>query len=449
MLRHQTHRPQRRSIPSLALGFIAAVALNAQNPPPAPAAANGPMLTLQQAEQMALTNHPQIQAAQHEAAYSNQQIVINRSAYYPQITGDATGSQGNDNGRIGAGELQASRLWDRFSPGVVATQLITDSGRTPSLVASAKLQAQASQQDVQTSRYDVLLSVNRAYFGLLKAQEVVKVAEKTVEARQLLDDQVTEMAKNQLRSQLDVAEADVTVLQAKQLLLAAQDAVQEARAELGRTLGSDQPANYDLADVNLPPSPPTTVDTLLMQAIANRPELASLRFSSDAAKKFAEAEKDLSKPTVSAVATGGFIPFINNVTSSPIPAEYEGIAANLSIPIFNGHLFAARREAAQERSLEADQKLRDEQERIFRDVRQAWSGAITAYQLIDVTAQLQRAADLALNLANGRYRLQLASIVELTTSQLNATDAQIQNLNAKYDYATQYAVLQYTTGQLR
>lgn len=66
-------------------------------------AQTAPTLNLQQAEQMALQNHPQIQAAQHEAAYSSQQVTINRSAYYPQITGDLTGTQGNANSRVGAG----------------------------------------------------------------------------------------------------------------------------------------------------------------------------------------------------------------------------------------------------------------------------------------------------------------------------------------------------------
>ena len=54
--------------------FIAApvllpVALFAQAPP---------LLTLQQAEEMAIKNHPQIQAAQNEVNFANQQIVINR-----------------------------------------------------------------------------------------------------------------------------------------------------------------------------------------------------------------------------------------------------------------------------------------------------------------------------------------------------------------------------------
>ena len=38
-----------------------------------------PMLTLQQAEAMAIKNHPQIQAAQNEVNFANQQIVINRA----------------------------------------------------------------------------------------------------------------------------------------------------------------------------------------------------------------------------------------------------------------------------------------------------------------------------------------------------------------------------------
>lgn len=439
IMEEKTRRILRLTRPAL-FGCCLAL-LRAQTPPPT--------LTLQQAERMALQNHPQIQAAQHEANYSDQQIVINRAGFYPQVTADGTGSQGNDNSRIGAGSLEASRLFDRLGVGGVVNQLITDFGRTSNLVASSRFQAQASQQNVIASRYDVLLALNRAYFNVLRGQQVVKVAEKTVEARQTTDNQITELARNQLRSQLDVAEADVTVLKAKQILLAAQNAVTEAKAELGRAMGLDQSADYTLADVVLPPGPPATVDALINQAIASRPELASLKASRDAANKFAEAEKDLSKPTVSAIAVGGFIPLVKQEGSTPIPKEYEGVGANISVPVFNGHLFAARHVAAQERALEADQRLRDQQERILRDVRAAWSGSITTYQMIDVTAATLRAASQELELANGRYQYQLASIVELTTAQLDETSAEIDNVNAKYDYEIQYAVMQYAIGQLR
>jgi outer membrane protein len=407
------------------------------------------MLTLQQAEALAIKNHPQIQAAQNEINYSNQQIVINRAPYLPAITGEVTGSQSYDGSRIGAGNLQASRLFQREGQGVDIEQLVTDFGRTSNLVSSARFQAQAAVQNSTATRYTVLLDVNRAYFDVLRARDTVKVAEQTVSARRVLDDQITELARNNLRSQVDVAFADVNVSEAKLLLLRAQDTVTGALAELGRAMGSDQPANFTLADEPLPTAPPAAADSLVAQAIDNRPELASLRAVREAAYKFAAAEKDLKRPTISGLAVAGYIPYINNPTSSPIPPEYEAVAANVSIPIFNGHLFSAREEAAYQRALESDQRLRDEQQRISRDVRVAWASANDAYQRIDVTAQFLRQASLALQLAQGRYDLSLASIVELTQAQLNVTSAEIENLNAKYDYQIQYAALQFTIGLLR
>lgn len=405
-----------------------------------------PALTLQQAEALAIQNHPQIQAAQNEVNYANQQIIENRSAFYPTITANVTGTQANPLSRLGAGDLSASRLFDRESNGIIIKQLIFDSGRTSNLVASSRLQAQATQQASTATRYDVILQVNRAYFNALHDQGVVKVAQQTVSARQLLSDQVTELARNELKSQLDVNFAEVNVSQAKLLLLRAQDAVQQSLAELGRALGSDQPANYQLADEPLPPGPPASADQLIAQALDNRPEFAQLRLQRDANYKFADAEKDLSRPTISGVGVGGYTPYIN---TSPIPKEYEGIGVNVSVPVFNGHLFAARHEAALQRAKESDQQLRNEQQILERDVRVAWAVANDAYQRIDVTAQFLRQAALALDLAKGRYDLGLSSIVELTQAQLNLTEAEIENLNAKYDYQSQNAALQFTMGLLR
>jgi outer membrane protein len=427
-------RLARRGFPLAVLG---AAGLFAQGPTP---------LTLQDAEALALKNHPQVQAAQNEVAFANQQIVISRAPYYPGVTGEITGSQANNEARLGASDLAASRLFTREGQGVVVTQLITDSGRTPNLVATARYNAQATAHSLNATRYDVLLAANRAYYGVLRAQAAVKVAEQTVAARQTVADQMTELANNQLKSQLDVSFADVTVSQAKLLLIRSQEDVQTAFAELGRALGSDQPANYQLVDQPLPSGPPAAADDLVAQALNNRPELASLRSSQDAAQRFFQAEKDLTRPTVSAVAVGGAMPYIN---TPGIPAGYESVAANVTIPVFNGHLFSARREAARQRSLEVEQRLRDQQETVARDVRVAWAGAVTAFQLIDVTAQFLRQAALGLDLAQGRFNLGLSSIVELTQAQLNLTQAEIENLNAKYDYQSQNAVLQYTMGALR
>jgi outer membrane protein len=408
------------------------------------------LLTLQDAEALALKNHPQVQAAQHAVAAQGQRVVESRAAYYPDIYGLATGSEANRDGRIGAGYLSTSSLFNRFGDGIQIDQLITDSGRTPNLVAQSRLLRNAADQTLQATRYDVLMAVNRAYFGVLQSQATVKVAQETIAARQLLVDQVTALANNKLRSELDVSFADVSRSEAQLLLIRAQDAVQRTFAELTRTLGSQQNAAYRLSEEPLPPSPATNVEDLVAQALQNRPELAGLRLSRDAAYRLEQAERDLSRPTVSFVAVAGYMPYIDQITlPRAIPGEYEGAAVNVSVPIFNGHLFSARREEAHERALESDQRVRDLEDSIARDVRAAWASSVTAYQELDVTAQMVREASLGMSLAQGRYDIGLSSIVELTQAQLNLTSAEIENLSAKYGYQAQYAELQYAIGALR
>jgi outer membrane protein len=291
--------------------------------------APSPKLTLKDAEALAIKNHPQVLAAQSEMGFANQQVVETRSAYYPTVDADVTASVANRGSRIGAGYLTDSRLFNRFGQGLTLSQLITDLGRTPNLVASSRFNAQASEQNFQATRYDVLLQVNRSYVDVLHAQSLVRVAEETVAARQLLFDQVNSLAKANLKSQLDVSFADVNVSEAKLLLLRAQESVQGAYAELSRSLGSDQVVNYQLVDEPLPPSPPAKADDLIAQAVTNRPELASLRYSREAAYKFAEAEKDLARPNVSLIGVAGYIPEIAQLTSQPIPSEYAGAAVNV------------------------------------------------------------------------------------------------------------------------
>ena len=88
-------------------------------------------------------------------------------------------------------------------------------------------------------------------------------------------------------------------------------------------------------------------------------------------------------------------------------------------------------------------------DRIVRDVTQAWNDANSGYQRLSVVQQLVNQATLALNLAQSRYQLGLSSIVEFTQAQLNLTQAQIEQVNAAYDYDTQLSVLNYSTGNLR
>jgi outer membrane protein len=325
-------------------------------------------------------------------------------------------------------------------------QLITDSGRTRNLVASTKLQAQAAQSQTTATKYDVVLAASQAYYEVLLAQQLVVVSKQTVAARQSVVDQTSQLFKNQLKSQVDLSFAQVNLSDANLMLLRAQDRVEAAYAGLAEALGTEQTVEYQLADQPTPPTPPEVPDGLLAQALRDRPEMTSFRLQREASQKFAYAERDLKRPAVSLMAAGGVLPYIDSPAS--VAKEYEAVGINVQIPVFNGFLFSARRQAAEYELQAADQRLREVENRIARDVRTAWANARTGYQAIGATADLLQQANLSMNLAQGRYDLGLASIVELTQAQLSLTQAQVQNVTAKYEYQQAYASLQYALGAL-
>jgi outer membrane protein len=311
------------------------------------------------------------------------------------------------------------------------------------------LHARAQQENIVTSRADVLLQVDQSYFGVLRAQALLRVAQQTVAERQLVANQVGQLAANQLKSQLDVTFANVDLAQAQLLLIQAQNNVQASYADLTRALGFADQRAYNLTEPVQTPTPSGDLGDLIQQAMMNRPELISQQFEVNSAQSFATAERDLWFPTISAVGAAGLIPFHAATTASGLREQYAAAGFNVNIPIFNGHSFGALRNEAQARAMAQEQNLRDLQDRIVRDVNKAWLDANSGYQRLSVVQQLVDQATLALNLAQSRYQLGLSSIVELTQAQLNLTQAQIEQVNATYDYQTQLAALSYQAGNLR
>ncbi len=85
---------------------------------------NGPPLTLEEATALAIKAHPQVGVARNEASAAGQHITEARSAYYPTIDGEITGSQGLYQSRLGAGSITTSLLFNRVGSGLQMTQLL-------------------------------------------------------------------------------------------------------------------------------------------------------------------------------------------------------------------------------------------------------------------------------------------------------------------------------------
>jgi len=408
---------------------------------------NSRPLTLFEAKTIALQRHPRISAAELQALAAAQATREVRSAFFPTVSANATAvGTARDNTRIAAGGLNNPAIFERNAEGLTVSQLITDFGRTANLTASSKSRAQAEEKNAEATREQILLQVNSAYFSALEAQSVMGVAEQTVNTRQTLLDQVQELAKNKLKSDLDVSFASVNLEEGKLLLAQAQNDLKSSLSALSTLLGYREEQNFRLFEEPSPSVLNASTPELVGEALQFRPELARLRLEHQAAMQYAKAEKKLLYPTVSAVGTAGVVPIRD---AAHLPDNYAAAGVNLSLPLFAGGLYVARRHEAELRAQAAEENLRDAENNVIRDVRLARLNVDYTFERLDLTAKLLEHANQAFDLTQARYDLGSSSIVDLSQAQLNKTTAQISQANAKYQYHLQRAILDFQIGKLR
>src|SRR5487761_562080 len=203
-------------------------------------------LTLHEAEQIAIRNNPHVHVGRLLARAQHQVYRETRSAYLPQLEGGAVGSKAYTGSRFTFDGLRSTRLITHAGGGLDFHQLITDFGHTSNLIASSKLYEKAQQQHALASELDVILIVDQAFYNALEAQALVQVAQQTVATRQTTEDQITELTKNKLRSDIDLAFADQDLARAKLLLLDAQSAYDQDINAMTSVLGFDHAMHYEL-----------------------------------------------------------------------------------------------------------------------------------------------------------------------------------------------------------
>jgi outer membrane protein len=203
--------------------------------------------------------------------------------------------------------------------------------------------------------------------------------------------------------------------------------------------------NFQLVDdVGPLPSLPPDPETLIAEAIQNRPDLQSLKFSEQAAQKFSNAQHEQLLPTISALGVVGGTP-----VGSPeffTTTWYGAVGGNVSIPIFNGFRLTAQASEAALEAQSASEQTRALRNQVVSDVRAAWLNANTAMQRVTVTTELLKQANTALDLAKTRYDLGLSSIVELSQAELQQTEAAIGNANARSQYNFAISTIRFQTG---
>jgi outer membrane protein len=414
-------------------------------------------LTLGEAARISLDNAPAILQRFGEYAAAQQRIDQAFSAMLPQFSlfGRAAWSEehrkfisstGSSTGSTASSPTPAS---GRLS----ASQLLWDFGKSWAATDAAKANSDSAREQVELQKDLIVLAVKENYFLQLLSARLVVVGAQAVDRAELNLKSAKGFFDVGTRPKFDVTRAEVDVANARVNLIRAQNAVSLARIGLNQAMGIAINAPTRIKDILAYEPVQFDRDTLVAEALRQRPEYKQARLRSDAAEATVRQNFRDFFPGLFGVGSVGAGRNDFNVrgtgTSAAAPAGVSSleqkdweVGLELRWDIFDGGNKIARYREAKA-LLEASQAgVRDTELQIWQQVEQAHVNVVEAEERIGAAQKAVESAQENFRLSQGRFDAGVGTIIELTDAQLALTQAQATEAQALSDYRIAIARLE-------
>jgi outer membrane protein TolC len=337
--------------------------------------------------------------------------------------------------------LVTSPLFRDLGTSAAVFQNIYDFGRTAHQVKASQWAAVSLQHALDAQRAWVTLNVERAFYTALEQQRLAEVAEKTLAERRLTVRQASAFYQAQMKSKVDLTLAEVNAAKAELELVQARDRLRTAFAELNHAMGVIGELAYTLQEPTITVESPPMVESLLTES-QQRPDLLALEAQIRTDEEVVERAKRNRRPKLLGLWSSGWVRFGEYSLSRLMLG-----ALGIDLPIFDGGRI--KNEIAEAEANRAQTKAAyDELAQAIRfQVQQTHNELHSAIEAVRANEQVITQAREALRLAQLRYRVQLASFVELTAAEAAAASAEAEYAQSLYGYKIAEALLRYASGR--
>ena len=399
-------------------------------------------VSLTDAIQRALQVQPAMVQAEGTVRNANASLLANTGSFLPSITLSGGSSRSGGTQIIGNQIVQAPARTS-FSTTLSANlDLFTGFRRFAARRAANALQ-DAADAGLITQRYAVILQTKQAFYNALATEELVRVAEaQLARTRQQLQISAEKLRagsatrSDSLRSAVDYGNAQIALLQAQANLAFAQ-------ASLGRQIGVDQ-AIHAVADSTLPAPPDTT--GMRAAAIGGAPLVQSAEALERSARAIVGVNRSTYWPTFNATLSKGYTGTLAPWTANANYADNWSVRFGFSWQLFNGFVREQNVTSAVVQRDVAQATAADARRSVNASLTQALAGLQTAATQLDISRANVAAATEDLRVQNERYRVGAATILDLLTSQASLTQAQVSQVQARFNYLVSRATLEALVG---
>lgn len=393
-------------------------------------------LTLDKCIEITLQNNPSVAASFSTQYAQKSKLSQTKSAYAPQISGNANYSRSNSNSAQGNSGTQ-----NNYSTSISGSQLIYDFGQTNSTVGIQQKSYDTAVQNTVTQINDTVYLLKQAYYAVLSAEAAKNVYIQSVE-------QYTEQLKRAQAfyevgtyPKIDVTSAQVNLNDAKLNLITSNSTLETTRQNLLNVMGIYDPnPTFSLERKDLLPEFSITLEDALKQANLNRPDLAAQKLKVESARQNITLSKTGYAPQINANGSYGW-------SGGEFPL-YDGwtVGAGVSIPIFTGLNTYNKVEEAKQNLQTAYHNLDELEQSILLEVKTAILALNNARERLPVAKLTQQQAKESYDLAVGRYKVGVGNYIEVKDAETTYSDAKLSYIQAAFDYNLAIAKLKNAMG---
>ncbi len=398
----------------------------AQSPagPPAPPQVAGRLLTLDEAVAIALASQPQIQARLFDYAAARFRVDQAIAPLLPQLAGSAVASRSQ--AKSATSTTTTRDFGDTLVAQVALSQLLFDFGKNMAATAAAKKLAAVTLEDIELQRQLIALAVKEAYTNMLLAERLIRVNQQALDRAELNLKSARGFFEVGTRPKSDVARAEVDVANAKLTVIQARNAERLARVALNTGMGIEVDTPTQVQD-NLVYEP-VTLDraALRAEALRERPEMRQARLLAESAEASERQAFRNFFPDITGSGTYG--------AARTDLGETWTATLSMSWTLYDGGGRIARYREAKANMDAARARVRASELDIIQNVEQSQLTVGEAAERIQAAQAAVASAQENFRLAQGRFDAGVGTILELTDAQLALTQAQQTEAQALSDY---------------
>jgi outer membrane protein TolC len=406
----------------------------------------GATFSLGQLIDIALRNNPATRESWFIARSAAAEVGSRRSLYFPYA--EAIGILERE--KRSEVNNQFNFIQTTYGPSIAVSWLLFNFGAREADVQEATRILYAADWSHNAAIQDVVLATSQGYYRYLNAKAQVIARQASLEEARRNLAAADERHRAGVATIADVLQAKTAASQAELALQVVQGQVQIVRGALATTIGVPATIPVDVGE--LPEELPLDavkqgVEELIARAVAQRPELAAQRFRALAAESRIHAAAVDGLPALTLDALGNRTFYYTPGARDPFSTNWAG-AITLRIPIFRGFDTAYQVQKAREEAEAAKASADRTENDVILDVWSSYYGLETAAQGVRTTRDLLASAQQSADVAEGRYRAGVGSILDLLTAQSALADARTQEAQARSLWFLAMAELAHATGAL-